>query len=42
LARLIDVHVRTLHAAAKDGRLKVIYDTRATFRRLIAGDVGRR
>jgi ribosome-binding protein aMBF1 (putative translation factor) len=34
LARLIDVHVRTLHAAAKDGRLRITYDTRTTFRRL--------
>ena len=34
LARLIGVHVRTLHAAAKDGRLRVTYDTRTTFRRL--------
>jgi DNA-binding transcriptional regulator YiaG len=34
LARLIHVHVRTLHAAAKDGRLRVTYDTRTTFRRL--------
>jgi ribosome-binding protein aMBF1 (putative translation factor) len=33
LARLIHVHVRTLHAAAKDGRLRVTYDTRTTFRR---------
>jgi hypothetical protein len=34
LAFLIHVHVRTLHAAAKDGRLRVTYDTRTTFRRL--------
>ena len=34
LALLIHVHVRTLHAAAKDGRLRVTYDTRTTFRRL--------
>jgi DNA-binding transcriptional regulator YiaG len=34
VARLIHVHVRTLHAAAKDGRLRVTYDTRTTFRRL--------
>ena len=34
LARLIHVHVRTLHAAAKDGRLRFTYDTRTTFRRL--------
>jgi DNA-binding transcriptional regulator YiaG len=34
LARLIHVHVKTLHAAAKDGRLRVTYDTRTTFRSL--------
>lgn len=34
LARLIHIHRRTLHAAAKDGRLRVTYDTRTTFRRL--------
>ena len=34
LAPLIGVHVRTLHAAARDGRLAVVYDTRTTFRRL--------
>jgi len=34
LALLVHVHVRTLHAAAKDGRLRVTYDTRTTFRRL--------
>ena len=34
VAILIGVHVRTLHAAAKDGRLRVTYDTRTTFRRL--------
>jgi DNA-binding transcriptional regulator YiaG len=34
LARLVGVHIRTLHAAAKDGRLRVTYDTRTTFRRL--------
>src|SRR5687768_12621898 len=34
LALAIGVHVRTLHAAARDGRLVVIYDTRTTFRRL--------
>lgn len=28
--------MRTLHAAAKDGRLRVTYDTRTTFRRLRA------
>src|SRR4051812_41383255 len=32
LAALIDVHRRTLQAAAKDGRLRVTYDTRTTFR----------
>jgi DNA-binding transcriptional regulator YiaG len=37
LARLIHVHTRTLHAAAKDGRLRVTYDTRTTFRRLRSG-----
>jgi DNA-binding XRE family transcriptional regulator len=36
LAALIHVHRRTLHAAAKDGRLRVTYDTRTTFRRLRA------
>ena len=36
LALLIDVHVKTLRAAARDGRLPVIYDTRTTFRRLRA------
>ena len=36
LALLIHVHVRTLHAAARDGRLRVTYDTRTTFRRLRA------
>ena len=34
LANLISVHVRTLHAAAKDGRLRVTYDTRTTFHRV--------
>jgi DNA-binding XRE family transcriptional regulator len=34
LARLIHVHVRTLHKAAREGRLRVTYDTRTTFRRL--------
>jgi transcriptional regulator with XRE-family HTH domain len=34
LALLVHVNVRTLHAAAKDGRLRVTYDTRTTFRRL--------
>jgi ribosome-binding protein aMBF1 (putative translation factor) len=36
LARLIHVHVKTLHAAAKDGRLRVTYETRTTFRSLRA------
>jgi len=36
LARLIHVHVKTLHAAARDGRLRVTYDTRTTFRSLRA------
>jgi DNA-binding transcriptional regulator YiaG len=36
LARLIHVHVRTLHAAAKDWRLRVTYNTRTAFRRLRA------
>ena len=36
LALLIDVHVKTLRAAARDGRLPVTYDTRTTFRRLRA------
>ena len=31
---MIGVHVRTLHAAARSGRLVVAYDTRTTFRRL--------
>jgi DNA-binding transcriptional regulator YiaG len=34
LAPLVSVHVRTLQAAARDGRLTVVYDTRTTFRRL--------
>jgi DNA-binding transcriptional regulator YiaG len=34
VARLIHVHVRTLNAAARDGRLWVTYDTRTTFRSL--------
>ena len=34
LAALVGVHVRTLHSAARDGRLAVVYDTRTTFRRL--------
>ena len=34
LALMIGVHVRTLHAAARSGRLVVAYDTRTTFHRL--------
>ena len=34
LASMVGVHVRTLHAAARSGRLVVAYDTRTTFRRL--------
>ena len=34
LALMIGVHVRTLQAAARSGRLAVVYDTRTTFRRL--------
>ena len=36
LALLIGVHVKTLRAAARDGRLSVTYDTRTTFRQLRA------
>ena len=36
LALLVGVHVKTLRAAARDGRLLVTYDTRTTFRRLRA------
>ena len=36
LALLIGVHVKTLRAATRDGRLPVTYDTRTTFRRLRA------
>ena len=36
LALLIGVHVKTLRAAARDGRLPVTHDTRTTFRRLRA------
>ena len=32
LALLIGVHVKTLRAAARDGRLPVTHDTRTTFR----------
>ena len=34
LAPLVQVHVRTLRNAARDGRLPVSFDTRTTFRRL--------
>jgi DNA-binding transcriptional regulator YiaG len=34
VARLIHVHVRTLNAAARDGRRRVSYDTWTTFRSL--------
>ena len=36
LALIIGVHVKTLRAAARDGRLSVTYDTKTTFRRLRA------
>ena len=36
IALLIGVHVKTLRAAARAGRLSVTYDTRTTFRRLRA------
>ena len=36
LALLIGVHVKTLRAAARDGRLLVTYDTQTTFRQLRA------
>ena len=36
LALLIGVHVKTLRAAGRDGRLPVTHDTRTTFRRLRA------
>ena len=36
LALLIGVHVKTLRAAARDGRLPVTYDTQTTFRRFRA------
>ena len=36
LALLVGVHVKTLRAAARDGRLPVTYDTRTIFRRLRA------
>ena len=34
LALMIGVHVKTLRAAARDGRLVVTYDNKTTFRRL--------
>jgi DNA-binding transcriptional regulator YiaG len=34
LAAAIGVHLKTLQAAARDGRLAVVYDSRTTFRRL--------
>ena len=36
LALLVGVHVKTLRAAARDGRLPVTHDTRTTFRHLRA------
>ena len=36
LALLIGVHVKTLRATARDGRLPMTFDTRTTFRRLRA------
>ena len=36
LALMIGVHVRTLHAAARSGRLGVAYDTRRIFRHTVA------
>ena len=36
LALLIGVHIKTLRAAARDGRLPVTYDTRTTFRSVVA------
>ena len=36
LAQLVNVHVRTLRAAAREGRLRVQHDTRTTFRSLCA------
>ena len=36
LALLVGVHVKTLRAAARDGRLPVTYDTKTTFRHLRA------
>ena len=34
LAAAIGVHLRTMQAAARDGRLVVVYDSRTTYRRL--------
>ena len=34
VAEITGVHVRTLRAAARDGRLPVVYETRTTFRQL--------
>ena len=42
LALLIGVHVKTLRAEARDGRLPVTYDTRTTFRHLRAPRDSRR
>ena len=36
LALLVGVHVKTLRAAARDGRLPVTYDNKTTFRRIRA------
>ena len=36
IALLVGVHVKTLRAAARDGRLPVTYDNKTTFRRLRA------
>ena len=41
LALLIGVHVKTLRAAARDGRLPVSFDTRTTFRLGAVGGAGR-
>ena len=42
LALLIGVHVKTLRAAARDGRLPVTYDNKTTFRRLRGRATSRR
>src|SRR5688572_20496232 len=34
LASMVGVHVATLRAAARDGRLPVVYDTRTSYRQL--------